>query len=114
MKTRFTSFLLASLLTFSSAVQVSPVHADVKNNTAAKVRNTVVDPKESATPEGTDAASLADPSSAPVASASATPEASASADPSSSPAASASVTPEASASADPEASPALSAAPFIH
>ena len=31
MKTRFTSFLFASLLAFSSAVQVSPVQADVNN-----------------------------------------------------------------------------------
>jgi len=135
MKTRFTSFLFASLLAFSSAVQVSPVQADVNNNTDAKVRDTVVDPEESATPAPAEtpsflpspspsASASADTEASPTPAASPTPEetaAASSADPSASPvviaspspaalstpSASASATPEASASADPEASPAI-------
>ena len=127
------------LLAFSSAVQVSPVQADVNNNTDAKVRDTVVDPEESATPAPAETPSfLSSPSptasasegteASPTPAASPTPEETAaapSADPSASPvvtaspspaasstpSASASATPEASASVDSEASPALFAAP---
>ena len=111
MKTRFTSFLFASLLAFSSAVQVSPVQADVNNNTDAKVRNTVVDPEESATPAPAETPSFL-PSPSPAASASADTEAS--------PTPAASPTPEEtaaassadpSASVDPEESPASSTTP---
>lgn len=127
------------LLAFSSAVQVSPVQADVNNNTDAKVRDTVVEPEESATPAPAETPSFL-PSPSPAASASAdteapptpaaspTPEetaAASSADPSASPvvtaspspadsstpSASASASSEASASADPEESPASFAAP---
>ena len=111
MKTRFTSFLFASLLAFSSAVQVSPVQADVNNNTDAKVRDTVVEPEESATPAPAETPSFL-PSPSPAASASADTEAS--------PTPAASQTPEEtaaassadpSASVDPEESPASSATP---
>ena len=98
MKTRFTSFLFASLLAFSSAVQVSPVQADVNNNTDAKVRDTVVEPEESATPAPAETPSfLPSPS----------PSAPASADTEASPTPAASQTPEetaAASSADPSAS----------
>ena len=111
MKTRFTSFLFASLLAFSSAVQVSPVQADVNNNTDAKVRDTVVDPEESATPAPAETPSFL-PSPSPSASASEGTEAS--------PTPAASPTPEEtaaassadpSASVDPEESPASSTTP---
>lgn len=99
------------LLAFSSAVQVSPVQADVNNNTDAKVRNTVVEPEESATPAPAETPSFL-PSPSPTASASEGTEAS--------PTPAASPTPEEtaaasladpSASVDPEESSASSATP---
>ncbi|MDD5851160.1 MAG: SpaA isopeptide-forming pilin-related protein [Galactobacillus timonensis] len=111
MKTRFTSFLFASLLAFSSAVQVSPVQADVNNNTDAKVRNTVVDPEESATPAPAETPSIL-PSPSPAASASegteASPTPAALPTPEETAAASSADT---SASVDPEESPASSTTP---
>ncbi|MDY6282468.1 MAG: SpaA isopeptide-forming pilin-related protein [Erysipelotrichaceae bacterium] len=111
MKTRFTSFLFASLLAFSSAVQVSPVQADVNNNTDAKVRDTVVDPEESATPAPAETPSFL-PSPSPAASASegteASPTPAASPTPEETAAASSADT---SASVDPEESPASSTTP---
>ena len=110
-KTRFTSFLFASLLAFSSAVQVSPVQADVNNNTDAKVRDTVVEPEESATPAPAETPSFL-PSPSPTASASegteASPTPAASPTPEETAASSAADT---SASVDPEESPASSTTP---
>lgn len=118
MKSRLASFFFAGLLAFSSALQVSPVQADVRNDIDAKVRNTVVEPEESAqpVPEGTASSSpeasagaeaSATPSVEPSASASASPSAS----PSSEPSASASASPSASPSSEPSASPEASSEP---
>ena len=118
MKSRLASFFFAGLLAFSSALQVSPVQADVRNDVDAKVRNTVVEPEESAqpVPEGTASSSpeasagaeaSATPSVEPSASASASPSAS----PSSEPSASASASPSASPSSEPSASPGASSEP---
>lgn len=116
MKSRLASFFFAGLLAFSSALQVSPVQADVRNDIDAKVRNTVVEPEESAqpVPEGTassspEASAGAEASVTPSVEPSASASASPSAPPSSEPSASAS--PSASPSSEPSASPEASSEP---